>query len=735
MATVTLTPASLSQVYNGTPKVATATTVPGGLTVDFTYDGSAISPTNANTYAIIGTISDPNYQGTDSGTFIITKGVATLTLAPASLSQVYNGTPRTVSASTVPIGLTVDITYDGSPIIPTGANTYAVIATINNANWTGSDSGTLTVSKGAATVTLGSLNHAYDGTPKNATATTVPGGLTVDFTYDGSPIAPTNVGTYAVIGTINDTNWTGSASRTMAIGNDVATVTLGSLTQVYDGTQKTATATTSPAGLTVDFTYNGSPTAPANAGTYVVIGTVNNPNYIGSASGTLTISKAAATVTLANLSQTYDGTPKAAAATTVPAGLTVDFTYNGSPTMPTNAGPHAVIGTINDANYQGTASDTLTINKATATATLGSLSQVYNGTPKAATATTSPAGLEVLFTYDGSPTAPTNVGTYAVIGTINDPNYQGTDSGTFIITKGVATVTLAPASLSQVYNGTPRTVSASTVPIGLTVDITYDGSPIIPTDANTYAVIGTINNANWTGSDSGTLTISKGAATVTLGSLNHAYDGTPKNATATTVPGGLTVDFTYDGSPIAPTNVGTYAVIGTINDTNWTGSASRTMAIGNDVATVTLGSLSQVYDGTQKTATATTSPAGLTVDFTYNGSPTAPTNAGTYTVVGTVNDPNYIGSASGTLTISKAAATVTLANLSQTYDGTPKAAAATTVPAGLTVDFTYNGSPTAPTNAGPHAVIGTINDANYQGTASDTLTITKAYCNSSPWAA
>ena len=189
---------------------------------------------------------------------------------------------------------------------------------------------------------------------KAATATTVPGGLTVDFTYDGSPIAPTNVGTYAVIGTINDTNWTGSASRTMAIGNDVATVTLGSLSQVYDGTQKTATATTSPAGLTVDFTYNGSPTAPTNAGTYVVIGTVNNPNYIGSASSTFTISKAAATVTLANLSQTYDGTPKAAAATTVPAGLTVDFTYNGSPTAPTNANLYAVIGTINDANYQGT---------------------------------------------------------------------------------------------------------------------------------------------------------------------------------------------------------------------------------------------------------------------------------------------------------------------------------------------------------------------------------------------
>ena len=36
---------------------------------------------------------------------------------------------------------------------------------------------------------------------------------------------------------------------------------------------------------------------------------------------------------------------------------------------------------------------------------------------------------------------------------------------------------------------------------------------------------------------------------------------TAKNATATTVPAGLTVNFTYDGSATAPTNAGTYAVV------------------------------------------------------------------------------------------------------------------------------------------------------------------------------
>jgi hypothetical protein len=66
------------------------------------------------------------------------------------------------------------------------------------------------------------------------------------------------------------------------------------------------------------------------------------------------------------LSQTYNGTARSATATTTPVGLTVNFTYNGSANAPTNAGSYTVIGTINDANYQGSATNMLVINQATA---------------------------------------------------------------------------------------------------------------------------------------------------------------------------------------------------------------------------------------------------------------------------------------------------------------------------------------------------------------------------------
>ena len=68
-------------------------------------------------------------------------------------------------------------------------------------------------------------------------------------------------------------------------------------------------------------------------------------------------------------------------------------------------------------------------------------------------------------------------------------------------------------------------------------------------------------------------------------------------------------------------------------------------------ATVTLSNLSQVADGTAKTVTATTTPAGLTVSLTYNGSVYAPADAGSYTVVGIINDSTYQGRATNTLAI------------------------------------------------------------------------------------
>jgi hypothetical protein len=48
-------------------------------------------------------------------------------------------------------------------------------------------------------------------------------------------------------------------------------------------------------------------------------------------------------------------------------------------------GTYALVATVVDANYEGTASDNLVIQKATATVTLSGLVQTYDGTEKPVT--------------------------------------------------------------------------------------------------------------------------------------------------------------------------------------------------------------------------------------------------------------------------------------------------------------------------------------------------------------
>ena len=140
-------------------------------------------------------------------------------------------------------------------------------------------------------------------------------------------------------------------------------------------------------------------------------------------------------------------------------------------------------------------------------------------------------------------------------------------------------------------------------------------------------------------------------------------------------------------------------------------------------ASVVLSGLSQTYDGTPKTVDVTTDPVGLATSVTYDGAIEAPVTAGSYPVEATITDPNYSGSAQGSLVIAKATAGVSLSGLDAIFDGTPKAASVVTDPPGLAVNLTYDGLAEAPSVAGSYEVLAVIDDPNYSGSASGTLVI------------
>lgn len=148
-------------------------------------------------------------------------------------------------------------------------------------------------------------------------------------------------------------------------GKTPAQVELTALTLTFDGTPRAVTVTTDPAGLNVVITYDGAAEPPVNAGSYAVRATVVDETYSGMATGTLVVQPASATILFVNetLRQRADNI-RAVEVTTDPAGLNVDFTYDGAAEFPSAPGEYEVVATIADPNHNGSASATLIIESA-----------------------------------------------------------------------------------------------------------------------------------------------------------------------------------------------------------------------------------------------------------------------------------------------------------------------------------------------------------------------------------
>jgi len=89
-----------------------------------------------------------------------------------------------------------------------------------------------------------------------------------------------------------------------------------------------------------------------------------------------------------------------------------------------------------------------TVPKAAASITLGGLNQTYNGSAQPVSIATSPPGLFYTVTYDGTSSAPNNAGTYTVVTTVTDPNYEGSTTSTLTVAKASTSVSIAPIASS-----------------------------------------------------------------------------------------------------------------------------------------------------------------------------------------------------------------------------------------------------------------------------------------------
>jgi MBG domain-containing protein len=195
-------------------------------------------------------------------------------------------------------------------------------------------------------------------------------------------------------------------------------------------------------------------------------GTVTNQT-----NGQLTVSKKDQSIDFAPLPQKKYGDGPFAVSASTTSQLSPSFMAQGSSSCSvagttvtiTGAGDCTVTAAQSgDGSYNAAAevARTFTIAKALASVALSNLDQTYTGTAKQPTATTVPAGLSsVALTYNGSSTAPTAAGSYAVVGKLSNPNYAAADATGTLVIRQVATIDVKPGnSLNTIsYSSTSET--------------------------------------------------------------------------------------------------------------------------------------------------------------------------------------------------------------------------------------------------------------------------------------
>ncbi len=781
-ATPTLAVSNSPVTYSGSAQAATITpSVPGTVSA-ILYNGSSTVPTSVGTYAVTASFTPTdttNYAtltGASAGSFVINK--ATPTLSVSNPSVPYTGTAQTATVVGSVPGTVSAILYNGSSTAPTTAGTYAVTAsftptdTTNYATLTGASAGSFVINKATPTLSVSNPSVPYTGTAQAATVIgSVPGTVSA-ILYNGSSTVPASAGTYAVTASFTPTDTTdyatltGASAGNFVINKATPTLSVSNPSVPYTGTAQTATVVGSVPGTVSAILYNGSSTAPTTAGTYAVTAsftptdTTNYATLTGASAGSFVINKATPTLSVSNPSVPYTGTAQAATVVGSVPGTVSAILYNGSSTAPTTAGTYAVTAsftptdTTNYATLTGASAGNFVINKTTPTLSVSNPSVPYTGTAQAATVIGSVPGTVSAILYNGSSTAPTTAGTYAVTAsftptdTTDYATLTGASAGSFVINK--ATPTLSVSNPSVPYTGTAQAATVVGSVPGTVSAILYNGSSTVPTSAGTYAVTAsfaptdTTDYASLTGASAGNFVINKATPTLSVSNPSVPYTGAAQAATvAGSVPGTVSA-ILYNGSSTVPTSAGTYAVTASFAPTDTTdyatltGASAGNFVINKTTPTLSVSNPSVPYTGSAQAATVIGSVPGTVSAILYNGSSTVPTSAGTYAVTAsfaptdTTDYATLTGASAGNFVINKTTPTLSVSNPSVPYTGSAQAATVIGSVPGTVSAILYNGSSTAPTTVGTYTITASYTPtdstdyATLTGAAAGTFSITKA---------
>jgi hypothetical protein len=487
---------------------------------------------------------DSNFTPITSDPLTVTIGKATATLTLGGLSQTYTGTARTVSVTTNPAGLSiVAITYDGSTTAPAAAGSYAVVATLTNVNYSGTQSGTLVIGAAGQTITFAAIADKTFGTASFTVSATASSGLPVSFAATGNCTVATSTVTITGAGSCTitasqagNTNYSAaenvSRSFNIAKANQATLTVIGPPIGLYGmvfpalvlatGGSGTGAGTIAATGTACEV-----PTAGAYAGMLVITsgtGTCSvtatkatdaNYNATTSAPFSVTISKAPQTIDFPVITDKTFGAADFDPGATASSGLAVSYAATGACSIIAGkihiggSGSCTVTASQPGNTNVSAATDvaqTFNIGQASQTITFGTLAGKTYGDPAFTVSATATSGLTVSFGVTGNCTLASTTVTITGSGSCTVTASQAGNNNYSAATNVARTFSIAQPQVVFTVKGpyqpidlggvTNTTKGGSTVPIKFEV---FQGATEI-TDASVVTVqirqitCGTISN-------------------------------------------------------------------------------------------------------------------------------------------------------------------------------------------------------------------------------------------------
>jgi LPXTG-site transpeptidase (sortase) family protein len=362
-------------------------------------------------------------------------------------------------------------------------------------------------------------------------------------------------------------------------------------------------------------------------------------------------------------------------------------------------------------NIQGTG-----INLVTPTLSITNSPVVYNGSQQTATVTCSSGGAVSNILYGGSPTAPTNVGTYAVTANCAAmPGYTSltnASAGNFVINPATPTASVTNSPVT--YTGAVQTATVACSGGGTATLVSGTGTG---TNAGSYpATVDCAASANYiaaTGLAAGNFVINPATPTASVTNSPVTYTGAVQTATVACSGGGTATLVSGTGTG---TNAGSYpATVDCAASANYiaaTGLAAGNFVINPATPTASVTNSPVTYTGAVQTATVACSGGGTATLVSGTGTGT---NAGSYpATVDCAASANYIaatGLAAGNFVINPATPTASVTNSPVTYTGAVQTATVACSGGGTATLVSGTGTGT---NAGSYpATVDCAASANY----------------------